>query len=63
VGTIIKVSRLYETPAWGFESDAFLCAGFLIGSKVLSQVLKIEKRLGRCEIKYKNTSRVPLILI
>jgi hypothetical protein len=23
VGTIIKVSRLYETPAWGFESDAF----------------------------------------
>jgi 7,8-dihydro-6-hydroxymethylpterin-pyrophosphokinase len=40
VGTIIKVSRLYETPAWGFESDAFLCAGFLIGSKVLSQVLK-----------------------
>jgi 7,8-dihydro-6-hydroxymethylpterin-pyrophosphokinase len=20
---VIKVSRLYETPAWGFESDAF----------------------------------------
>ena len=23
IGTVIKVSKLYETPAWGFESDAF----------------------------------------
>jgi 7,8-dihydro-6-hydroxymethylpterin-pyrophosphokinase len=23
VGTIIKTSKLYESPAWGFESEAF----------------------------------------
>ena len=23
IGTVIKVSKLYETPSWGFESDAF----------------------------------------
>ena len=56
VGTIIKVSRLYETPAWGFESDAFYnCAlvlhTFSSAQKVLSQVLKIEKRLGRLRNK------------
>jgi 2-amino-4-hydroxy-6-hydroxymethyldihydropteridine diphosphokinase len=52
VGTVIQVSRLYETPAWGFESDAFYnCALILHTSfsaqKILSQVLKIEKQLGR----------------
>jgi hypothetical protein len=67
VGTIIKVSRLYETPAWGFESDAFtivrwFCILF-IGTKVLSQVLKSKSDWVVCEIKYKNTNRVPLILI
>ena len=56
VGTIIKISRLYETPAWGFESDAFYnCAlvlhTFSSAQKVLSQVLKIEKRLGRLRNK------------
>ena len=56
VGTVIKVSRLYETPAWGFESDAFYnCAlvlhTFSSAQKVLSQVLKIEKRLGRLRNK------------
>ena len=52
VGTVLKVSRLYETPAWGFESDAFYnCALVLHTSssahKILTQVLKIEKELGR----------------
>jgi 7,8-dihydro-6-hydroxymethylpterin-pyrophosphokinase len=55
VGTIIKVSRLYETPVWVLKVMLLqLCAGFayfLIGSKVLSQVLKIEKRLGRLRNK------------
>ena len=56
VGTIIKISRLYETPAWGFESDSFYnCAlvlhTFSSAQKVLSQVLKIEKRLGRLRNK------------
>lgn len=52
IGTIIKVSKLYETPSWGFDSDAFYnCAlvlhTFSSANKILSQILKIEKRLGR----------------
>ena len=47
IGTVIKVSRLYETPAWGFESDAFYnCAlvlhTFFFFFKILTQVLKFE---------------------
>jgi deoxyguanosine kinase len=52
IGTVIKVSRLYQTPSWGFESDAFYNCALMLhsnssASKILSQVLKIEKRLGR----------------
>ncbi|MDI1304717.1 MAG: 2-amino-4-hydroxy-6-hydroxymethyldihydropteridine diphosphokinase [bacterium] len=52
VGTVIKVSRLYETPAWGFESDAFYNCALVIhttssANKILTQVLKVEKKLGR----------------
>lgn len=52
VGTVIQVSKLYETPAWGFESDAFYNCALLLHSnlsaqKILSQVLKVEKKLGR----------------
>ena len=52
VGTIIKVSRLYESPAWGFESDVFYNCVAVIhttnsAQKVLNQVLKVEKKLGR----------------
>ncbi|RTY86935.1 2-amino-4-hydroxy-6-hydroxymethyldihydropteridine diphosphokinase [Flavobacterium sp. RSP49] len=56
IGTVIKVSKLYETPAWGFESDAFCnCAlvlhTFNSAHKVLTQILKMEKRLGRLRTK------------
>jgi deoxyguanosine kinase len=52
VGTIIKVSRLYETPSWGFESDAFYNCALLIHTyknpeEVLNLVLTIENKLGR----------------
>jgi 2-amino-4-hydroxy-6-hydroxymethyldihydropteridine diphosphokinase len=52
IGTVIKVSRLYETPAWGFESDAFYNCVLVIhttssANKILTQVLKVEKKLGR----------------
>ncbi|HSN47790.1 MAG TPA: 2-amino-4-hydroxy-6-hydroxymethyldihydropteridine diphosphokinase, partial [Flavobacterium sp.] len=52
IGTIIKVSKLYETPSWGFDSDAFyncvlLIHTFCSAHKILEQILKIEKRLGR----------------
>ncbi len=52
IGTVIKVSSLYETPSWGFDSDAFfnctlLMHTFLSPHKVLMLALKIEKKMGR----------------
>ena len=52
IGTVIKISKLYESPSWGFDSDAFYNCALLIhttssASKVLTQVLKVEKKLGR----------------
>jgi len=52
IGTIIKISKLYETPSWGFDSDAFYnCAlvihTFSTAHKILEQILNIERRLGR----------------
>lgn len=52
VATVIKASRLYQTPAWGFEGESFYNAALLVHShkpaeKVLQEVLNIEKELGR----------------
>jgi deoxyguanosine kinase len=52
VGTVIKISKLYETPSWGFEGDAFYnCAlvvhAFSSAHKILEQILNIEQQLGR----------------
>jgi len=52
IGTVIKVSRLYETPSWGFDSDAFYNCVLILHSsktadKILEQVLNVEKKLGR----------------
>jgi deoxyguanosine kinase len=52
IGTVIQVSKVYETPSWGFESDPFYnCAlvlhTFHTAQKVLNLALKIEKKLGR----------------
>ena len=56
VATVVKVSKIYETPAWGFESEPFFNAAILIhtsksAQKVLKQVLKVEKKLGRVRSK------------
>ena len=52
IGTILSVSKVYETPAWGFESEAFLNACIKIETEqtaldVLDTLLIIEKELGR----------------
>jgi len=52
IGTIIKVSHLYETPSWGFESEAFYNCALLMHTgktpqQILEQVLLVEKMLGR----------------
>jgi 2-amino-4-hydroxy-6-hydroxymethyldihydropteridine diphosphokinase len=56
VATVVKVSKIYETPAWGFESEPFYNAAILIhtsksAQKILKQVLKVEKKLGRVRSK------------
>jgi deoxyguanosine kinase len=52
VGTVIKISKLFETPSWGFDSDAFYNCVLVVHSfgsayKILDQILNIEKQLGR----------------
>jgi len=52
IATVISVSKIYETPAWGFESEPFYNCAILIHTnktpqKLLSSVLKLEKKLGR----------------
>ena len=56
VATVVKVSKIYETPAWGFESEPFYNAAILIhtsksAQKILNQVLKVEKKFGRVRSK------------
>nr|WP_311196133.1 2-amino-4-hydroxy-6-hydroxymethyldihydropteridine diphosphokinase [Antarcticibacterium sp. 1MA-6-2] len=47
-----SISKIYETPAWGFEGDSFLNACIEMktrysAEKVLEKLLLIEKKLGR----------------
>ncbi len=52
VGTVVKVSSLYESESWGFESDSFYNCAVLIHThkkahKILKNCLQIEKKMGR----------------
>lgn len=52
IGVISKISKVYETPAWGFEGETFLNACLaaetsLLPIEVLQQLLQIENSLGR----------------
>ena len=52
LGTVVAVSKLYETPAWGFESDAFYNCALLMHTQhtpdfVLEKILQIEIQIGR----------------
>lgn len=56
VGTVVRVSSLYESPSWGFESDAFYNCAVLIhtfsaAEVVLNQILELEKKLGRIRLE------------
>lgn len=56
IATVVKVSKAYETPAWGFESEPFLNCAIVVhtskkAQKILNQVLKVEKELGRIRSK------------
>ncbi|RVT78619.1 2-amino-4-hydroxy-6-hydroxymethyldihydropteridine diphosphokinase [Flavobacterium sufflavum] len=52
IGTVIAVSRVYETAAWGFDSDAFYNCSLILhtyhlAEEVLSKALEVEQKLGR----------------
>ncbi|WP_289024325.1 2-amino-4-hydroxy-6-hydroxymethyldihydropteridine diphosphokinase [uncultured Salegentibacter sp.] len=52
IGEINKVSKVYETPAWGFSGNAFLNACITVSTRfsaeeVLRKLLKIEADAGR----------------
>ncbi|APY11301.1 2-amino-4-hydroxy-6-hydroxymethyldihydropteridine diphosphokinase [Seonamhaeicola sp. S2-3] len=56
VGNVKLISKVYKSPALGFESDDFLNACLVLESylkpqKVLKTLLKIEKELGRTRKK------------
>lgn len=51
-GTVLRVSKVYETPSWGFESEDFYNCALLLhtnlsAEKVLDKILEAEKQLGR----------------
>ncbi|MCJ7758421.1 MAG: 2-amino-4-hydroxy-6-hydroxymethyldihydropteridine diphosphokinase [Gillisia sp.] len=52
VGDIQQISKVYETPAWGFEGSAFLNSCAIVRSRfapknLLKKLLDIENELGR----------------
>jgi deoxyguanosine kinase len=52
IATVVEVSKVYETPAWGFEGEVFYNCAITIHShksaqKILSKVIQLEKKLGR----------------
>jgi 7,8-dihydro-6-hydroxymethylpterin-pyrophosphokinase len=50
VGTVIQVSKVTETPSWGFESDAFIIApwfAYVHTLKSLEFSVKTREKLGR----------------
>ena len=59
IGNIIRISKVYKSPAFGFESDAFFNACLAIESplqpkEVLQELLNIETSLGRIRTKKNN---------
>lgn len=52
IGWILEVSRIYETPAWGFKGNSFLNVCISVSTRleseeVLIELLNIENELGR----------------
>ncbi|RAR47757.1 2-amino-4-hydroxy-6-hydroxymethyldihydropteridine diphosphokinase [Flavobacterium lacus] len=52
IATVVKVSSLYETPSWGFDSDSFYNCALVLqtcknAEQILDEVLQLETKLGR----------------
>lgn len=67
VGQVVSVSSVYETPAWGFEGDAFLNACIAVSTRfqpeeVLKKLLQIETSYGRRRTKADSYQSRPIDL-
>lgn len=65
VGTVVRVSKLYETPAWGFEGEPFYNCALMMHTPlsaqvILVKVLDLEKKLGR--VRSENESYQPRVI-
>ena len=65
VGSMVKISPVYETPAMGFEGDAFLnCAIWMRSDldpiKIMDTILRIENIMGRKRNDSKTYSSRPI---
>lgn len=52
MATIVKVSNLYESESWGFQSDSFFNAAVLVhtfasAEQILAKAIEIEQKMGR----------------
>lgn len=52
IGTLVRVSKLYETPSWGFESEKFYNCAVILNTyksahKILEECILLEEALGR----------------
>ncbi len=52
IGWVLEISKIYETPAWGFEGNAFLNACVSVSTRldadqILEKLFEIETSLGR----------------
>ncbi len=52
IGTVVRVSKLYETPSWGFESEKFYNCAVILNTyksahKILEEFILLEEALGR----------------
>ncbi len=59
VSTVVKVSKIYETPSWGFDSGSFYNCAIAVHSHeeplgLLEKLQEIETRLGRVKIDSDN---------
>jgi 2-amino-4-hydroxy-6-hydroxymethyldihydropteridine diphosphokinase len=62
VGDVVRVSKIYKTPAWGFNGNEFLNACIevitrLTAEDLLRSLLEIELKLGRERIPNQYTNR------
>jgi 2-amino-4-hydroxy-6-hydroxymethyldihydropteridine diphosphokinase len=65
VATVVKVSSLYESDSWGFESDSFYNCAVTVHTnltpvKLIKKILKLEKKLGR--IRTESLTYLPRII-